>query len=176
MDKKYIEWKPPIAKWYNVKKEAYEFIYNQAKDRFEDILSESESITNKSIKMIVALAGFLGFFVGYVKDKSLDIPYYKYGFALFIIVDAILLFILISPKEIKNRGLIPSKSIPKNLDADEDKDYQTELVYYQGIIIMQDNCDFMINKNKCRATFYQWALGLFLLVFAAILALFVHFL
>jgi hypothetical protein len=163
----FIKYRPPIDKWYNVKKDAYQLIYSQAKERLEDVLSESESITNKSIKMITALAAFLGFFIGFVKQNHLEIGYQSVFF-LFVLIDAILLYILVAPKEIKNRGLSPDRSIPKDLDADEDKDFQIELVYYQTIIVLQDNIDFMIYKNTGRATLYKWSLLLFLLIFAAV--------
>lgn len=52
-----IKWLPPIDKWYNVGKEAYEIIYAEAKERFEDIISESESIANKSITMFFSGSG-----------------------------------------------------------------------------------------------------------------------
>jgi len=162
-----VKYRPPIEKWYNVKLEAYTVIYQQAKERFEDILSESESITNKSIKMIAALAAFLGFIIGFAKQNGLVAGYHVVFFIL-ALADAMMLFILIAPKEVKHRGLPPDRSIPKNLDAEDDKDFQAELVYYQSIVLLQDNIDFMINKNNYRAALYKWALLLFLMLVAGV--------
>lgn len=166
MAEKNISWLPPIKNWYKVSKEAYSLIYQQAKERFEDVMSESESITNKSIKMIFGLAAFLGGIIGFYKGNDLATRYMGVFF-IFILIEAILLFILIVPKDVRWRGLSPKKSIPENLDSEDDREHQTELVYYYSISILQDNIDFMIEKNTKRALIYKIALILFLMIFAS---------
>ena len=161
------KWMPPIKKWYNVKKGAYALIHKEAKERLEDVLSESESITNKSIKMITALAAFLGFFIGLVVNNKWQIGYLSVFFII-VLVDAIMLYILIAPKYVKWRGLSPKISIPNNFDADEDKEFQEEMIYYTSIVVLQDNIDFMLKRNNERASLYKWALLLFLVLFTAI--------
>lgn len=61
-----INWKPNFKKRYNVEKSAYEIILKQAEAKHEDVLQESESITNKSIKITTSLVALFSFFIGSV--------------------------------------------------------------------------------------------------------------
>ena len=65
-------------------------------------------------------------------------------------------------------GYIAKVLIPKNLDDEDDRDFQEEMIYYTSIVILQDNIDSMIEKNGKRAKLYQWALILFLILFTAV--------
>jgi hypothetical protein len=167
-----IKWRPPFNKWYKIDKEAYKIIFEQAQKRFEDVMGESESVTDKSIKMISILSGILGVLIGvYFNQKVTHIPFWlKGGIILLAAAEAFLLFNLIAPKQNRNRGMTPEFSIPKDLDNDEDQKMQAELVYFQSIILLQDNIDFMIEKNKKRAQCYKLALVIFLILFSTTIA------
>ncbi|WP_183556452.1 hypothetical protein [Mucilaginibacter sp. SP1R1] len=161
-----IQWKPAIKKWYNVNKESYKLIYEAAKERFEEVSSESESITNKSITMLTALIGLFGFFIGTLKPQNnID---FLWALIPLMVIDVWYLFLLIAPKNIRQRGLSPSESIPINLDNDEDQEVQTELVYYQMIVHYENNTSIMKSKNEKRIEHFKIALFLFLLILALI--------
>jgi hypothetical protein len=157
------KWKPDFKKWYEVNKDAYKIVFEQAEKKMEDVLSESESITNKSIKMVAAVAAMFAFFVGFLVQKNIPVGYNAVFIIVFIVNVTGILF-LIFPKEVRGRGVSPKKLLPKNLDAEDDKNFQEQMIYYSGIVILQDNIDFMIDKNTSRAKWYlAW------LIFALVL-------
>lgn len=152
-------WAPKISKWYKVDTESYKIIFGEGKERFEDVMSESESITNKAIKMLT-IAGAIGSFSLTLILKN-SVP------QLFSIVLLIVFFglfgvivKLIFPKKIKNRGFSPQYSFVEMLDDPDDKDYQQQLVYYNLICMLQENITYMIIKNKSRARYYIAAIVL----------------
>lgn len=147
------KWYPDFKKWYNVDTASYKLVFEQAEKKMEDVLSESESITNKSIKMVATVAAMFAFFVGFLIKKNIPIGYNSIFIAVFIVNVTGILF-LVFPKEVRGRGLSPKKLLPTNLDNEEDKNYQEQMIYYSGIVILQDNIDFMINKNTNRANWY----------------------
>lgn len=163
---KYSKWEPEF-RWYEINADAYKLILDQGKERFEDIMSESESITNKSIRMLIALAAFSGFLIDFFLKEPISLRLYLGAAVIFsaVIGDVFILYILISPKQIKNRGLAPKLTIDKDIDDTENKAFQVELTYYRSIVLTQQNIDDMINKNEKRAKLYKIALVLFLLIF-----------
>lgn len=164
-----------ISKWYNVDVEAYKIFHELAKEKFEDVSQESESITNKSFKMIGALAAFTGFLIGvistanFIEGKNFIIVV---STILIIISDAILLYLLVVPKGIIQRGISPELSIVKDFDSPDDKEYQVQLAYYTAISLLQDNIDIMRGRNKNRINLYRWSLNvsLLLILFIAYIA------
>lgn len=159
-----ISWKPDFYKWYNVNKDSYVFIFEQAEKRLEDILSESESITNKSIKMVTAVVAMFAFYIGFLIQKNIPIAYNSIFIGLFIINVSAIVY-LIFPKEVKCRGVAPKILIPSKLDSEDDKEFQVEMLYYSGITILQDNIDYMLDKNSFRAKIYLASLLLALFQF-----------
>ena len=158
-------WKPDFEKWYNVNKDAYKFIFEQAEKKLNDVLSESESITDKSIKMVTAVVAMFAFFVGFLIQKHIPLGYNSIFIVLFIINVSGIIY-LIFPKEVKGRGLAPKILIPPKLDDREDKEFQSEMLYYRAITTIQDNIDFMRNKNYCRANVYLVCLIMALALFS----------
>jgi hypothetical protein len=157
------KWKPDFEKWYNVNKDAYKFIFSQAEKKLEDVLSESESITNKSIKMITAVVAMFAFFIGFLVQKSIPIGYNSVFIILFIVNVAGILF-LIFPKEVKGRGFVPSELLPEKLDKADDKDFQEEMLYYCAVVKLEDDIQSMRLKNSSRAKIYLTCLILALLL------------
>ena len=88
------KWKPDFKKWYDVDKNAYKLVFEQAEKKMEDVLSESESITNKSIKMVAAVATMFAFFVGFLVQKNISIGYNSIFIIVFIANVTGILFIV----------------------------------------------------------------------------------
>lgn len=149
------KWYPDFDKWYNVNKDAYKFIFEQAEKKLEDVLSESESITNKSIKWITGVVAIFGFFVGFLIQKSIPIGYNSIFMIFFVLNVAGLLF-LVFPKEVKGKGFIPSELLPEKLDSPDDKDYQQELLYYYAIVKIEEDINLMRKKIQSERIF-TWA-------------------
>lgn len=166
-----IEWKPNFEKWYNVNKESYKLIYELAKERFEEVSSESESITDKAIKMLTAVVSLFGFFIGFALKQQSNY-WFIYVLIPLVVADIYYLYHLLTPKESRLRGLPPSESIPKDLDNKEDQEFQTELVYYQIIVHYQNNISIMKKKNEDRIINYKIAIKLSLLILS-IMSIFV---
>lgn len=159
-------WKPDFHKWYNVNKNAYKFIFEQAIRKLDDVLSESESITDKSIKMATAVSSMFAFFIGFLVQSKTPIGYNSIFIILFIINIAGIVF-LIFPKEVKGRGFQPSELLPKNLDDPEDKDFQEEILYYCSIVNLENDISLMRKKNSDRAKIYLVCLILALMLFVS---------
>lgn len=159
-------WKPDFEKWYNVNKDAYKFIFDQGEKKLEDVLSESESITNKAIKMIVSAVVMFSFFVSFLIQLHKPIGYNLVFYFLFI-GDIVAIIFLIRPKEVKGRGFAPSELLPKKLDNKEDEKYQEELLYYFAIVKMEEDIQIMRKKNSGRANLYLGCLILTIVVFVA---------
>lgn len=160
-------WFPDFAStWYKVNRESYKIIYAEAKEKLEDTLSESESITNKSIKMIAALVAMFSFYVGFFIQNHIAIGYNAVFLLPFLVIVCMVLY-LIFPKEIKGRGFRPKEFLPEKLDEEEDKNYQLELLYYSGIVKLQEDIEFMEDKNAARAKIYLASLIGALVVFIA---------
>lgn len=161
------KWSPDFKKtWYKVNKEAYKIIVTEAKEKMEDTLSESESITNKSIKMITALVVMFGFYIGFFVQNHLKFDSSIPFLLPFFIIGCGIIY-LIFPKKIRGRGFEPKELIPKELDAEEDKEYQEEILYYALIEKLQEDIDFMNNKNMHRARIYLFCMIGMLVLFIA---------
>lgn len=158
-------WKPDFEKWYHVNKDAYKFIFTQAEKKLEDVLSESESITNKSIKLITATVSMFAFFIGFILQKNILIGY-NVIMVIFFISNVVCIIFLIFPKEVKGRGFVPSELLPKRLDHPDDKEYQEEMLYYCAIVKLEEDIKTMRQKNKARSKIYliNLILSLILLV------------
>lgn len=157
------KWKPDFEKWYDVNKECYKFLFNQAEKKHEDVLSESESITNKSIKLITILVTMFAFFVGFLIQKNILFGYNSV-FVLIFIVNVVTAIFLVFPKEVRGRGFVPSELLPERLDSPEDKDYQEQMLYYSAVVKLEDNIQTMRKNNAFRAKIYLACLLLALIL------------
>jgi hypothetical protein len=172
-----IALKKKIDKWYNVDQEVYLSVFDLAKERLEDILAESESITNKSIKITTGLLAFVGVFAGYFSANQNLITNFTPLLAwsgLPIFVNILTLVWLIFPKQTANKGLPPLIALVDDFDNPDDKENQMQLLYFNSIVVIQDNIDFMISKNELRAKFYSVSLILFLALIIYIPAITVY--
>lgn len=164
------------AKWYDIEIEAYKIIYDNAKDKFEDVISESESITNKSFKIISAAA-----IVAVFSFNQLNRYIAKYWLfpleiilAILFISIGLILMGLLFPKEIRGRGIRPTISIPAELSNGLNTKIQDKMVYYNIISIIQENIEIMIHKNTQRAIYYGYSMRIFFITISLIMgALFV---
>ena len=160
------KWLPDFNKWYQIDKDAYKLIFQQAEKKLEDVLSESESLTDKSIKMVMAVVAMFAFFLGFIIQQHIPLGYNSIFIVLFLLNVFGIIF-LIFPKEVKRRGFSPQVFIPNNLDNEEDKGFQEEILYYNGIVLLQENIEFMRDKNNYRARIYLYCLIMALTLFCA---------
>jgi hypothetical protein len=157
-------WKDIVKDWETIPIGAYEFLFSQAKDRYDEVMSESESITNKSINLLTIAIGAITGFVGYNFTSNPSEAFIVLLTLLFI-PNFIALGILLFPKNISQRGSPPNEVFIDYLDnnglIDDEK---TKLVYYHELIRYQTRLEFMNKKNSSRHYAYGIALVLTLLV------------
>ncbi len=152
-----------IHKWYDIEIEAYKVAFDLAKERFDDILAESESITDKTIKMISGILIFTGFFTSILFSKEnlirdhTDLLTWS---AVPILIDIVVLCLLLFPKKANNRGLPPIVSFVKDFDNKENTGFHQQLMYYNCLSVLQANIDNMISLNEKRAKIYTISLYL----------------
>ena len=151
------KWLPDFKKWYDVSKESYILINNEAKSRMEEVLSESESITNKSIQFIAAIIAISGFFFKTFIDAKISLSN-NWWLVVFFVIPSIFFTVLLFPKEVRGRGFQPKEFIVDNLDNNEDLNHQEQIIYYNSIVNLQGNIEFMMQKNSKRARLYKLGL------------------
>lgn len=167
MDKQpHQRWTEKISKWENVSVDEYKLIFDLAKERFEDVLSETESITDKSIKIFTAAIVFCGFLVGIItQNKKFHLPILWIDITIGLITSTIFfVVIVIWPRGTRRRGLPPIVSTTPNFDNDEDKGYLLQKLYYNCIGVFQDNIDLTISRNKERIIYYNFVQVSFVLL------------
>ncbi len=59
------KWDDIAKDWETIPLESYKFLFSQAKEKFDEVISESISITEKSINLtkvtVVSMTGFVGY-------------------------------------------------------------------------------------------------------------------
>lgn len=170
-DKKHPIPKSVINKWYNVDVKAYEIAYGLAKERFDDISKESESITDKSIKITSGILIITAFYISIIINKEAFLKEHAWLLllpALGVVGILIFMIMLILPKKVISRGLSPLLSFQHDFDNSEDINHQEKLIYFQSLSVLQYNIDYMTKRNKKRAIKYKWAIissiGLFIVL------------
>jgi len=153
-------WKEIAKDWEKIPPDTYKFLFSQAKERYDEIISESESMTNKAVSLTTISIAALTAFVGYnfkVKPEACSVTILGALYLLNIIVLAKLLF----PKNIIMKGSPPNEIFNDYLDnpqyLPEDK---IAIVYYHELVRYQERMDIMTKKNKIRQAFYATAVCL----------------
>lgn len=152
-------------KWSEINVEAYKIIYTEGKERLKDAINDSENITNKAIKLLSALLSLFGIAVGFIIQQKINVGF-NIIFLVPMLLSILILIWILFPKQAKEYGIQPNILIPKNFDSKEDKEYQSELLYYSAIRIIQERIDFMIKQNEYRTKCFNVILFSFILSLA----------
>jgi len=157
------KWTSKINHWYNIGPKEYEFIFKQAKEKFDDILSENESITSKSIKMATAIVAFAGFYLGIALQNHLflDHRFLVFTILILLLINLLIIGSIIFPRKGYNKGISPDLITDSDFDNEDDKDYYLAKLYYTAIGILQDKIDNTIILNTERIKTYKIALVVF---------------
>jgi hypothetical protein len=57
------DWVPGIIDWGKIPIETYKFIFDRSEKRFDDILLDSEVVTERSIKLLSAVVLSISYFI-----------------------------------------------------------------------------------------------------------------
>lgn len=156
-------WKDIVKDWEKVPIEAYKFLFSQAKDRYDEFMSESESISNKAITLatitVAAISGFASYkFTGNPNHGFLIV------LTLLFVGDLSCLGLLLFPKKILQRGSPPNETFIDYLDNGElVDDEKTKLIYYKELKRYQEKMNTMEKVNSVRHLLYGIALCLTIL-------------
>ncbi|HYF04477.1 MAG TPA: hypothetical protein VEC36_13930 [Patescibacteria group bacterium] len=152
------EWEGIVKDWENIPIETYTFIFSQVKDRYEEYMSESESITNKTFTLAAITVAGLSAFAGFKFGKAPN-PIFFNVVMLVYGVNILCIFNLIFPKSIIQRGS-PPKSIFKDYLDDPlyEGDEKTKLAYYMELRKYQDRMDVMDERLTTRKYVYVFLL------------------
>lgn len=154
-----IQWKPDFERnWSKINLDTYGFIIKQAEKNFDELISESESITNKSIKILTFNSILFSFFFSYSKQFN-HYTSYRIELVMPLILFLGVVFIvmkLMFPKRIRFKGFSPKDllSDASNLDS-EDESFHLQILYYITIVKLEDNILVMKAINTCRAKLYK---------------------
>jgi hypothetical protein len=151
-------WSDIVKDWEQVPLESYKFLFSQAKERFDEIISESVSITEKSMNLtkvtVVAMSGFVGY--NFKVNPGLE---WIVLLSFLFIVNLICLVILMFPKGVVFKGSPPKEIFCDYLDnSNYNNEEKTTIVYYHELIRYQERIDNMTNRNGQRHLFYGVAL------------------
>ena len=156
-------WKDIVKDWEKVPIEAYKFLFSQAKDRYDEFMLESESISNKAITLATIMVAAISGFASYKFTGNSN-----HGFLIILIVlflaDVFCLGLLLFPKNILQRGSPPNEIFIDYLDNTElVDDEKTKLIYYNELKRYQEKMNAMEKVNRYRHWFYVIALCLTIL-------------
>jgi len=156
-------WNDIVKDWDKVPIEAYKFLFSQAKDRYDEFMSESESISNKAITLATITVAAISGFASYKFTGNSNQGFLVILISLFV-VDLFCLGLLLFPKNILQRGSPPNEIFIDYLDNSElVDDEKTKLIYYNELKRYQTKMNSMEKVNKYRHWFYGIALCLTIL-------------
>jgi hypothetical protein len=164
-----------FKEWDSLPDRTYKFIITQAKENFEECLSESESITDKSIKFVIAIFGFFGAFIAAIICSR--VPGWLIILCIiFFATDLYYWTKLIFPKDIIPRGSKPFDLFNKEFDNPEFTETdKIRLVYFNECVRYEDRITNMNTLNQIRISKYKKAIWLFLCSLVLILVVYLVF-
>ncbi len=162
------DWSPPISDWGKVEDKVYEFTFEQAKERFNESMSVSEDITNKSTKLLIGFASFVTAAFGV--SFKVQVPIWLMIVVIIAyIIDLLLIIYLLRNKFLPFRGDMPDESFVTQIDDPEickTQEEQIKLVYYHSLKRYNKKIIYIDKINEKRASVYQATLTLTFILFA----------
>lgn len=151
-------WKDIAKDWEQIPLEAYKFLFSQAKDRFDEVISESISLTEKSINLTKITVATVTGFIGYNYKNNPNMEWIVLLGFLFL-ANLICLVILMFPKGVIFKGSPPKEIFCEYLDNNSYiPDEKIAIIYYHELIRYQAKIDTMNTKNSQRQLFYGIAI------------------
>jgi len=151
-------WDKICKDWENIPLESYKFLFNQAKDRYDEIISESISITEKSINLTKLAVTILSGFVAY-NFKVKPGPEWIVILSFFFLIDLLCLIVLMFPKGVIFKGSPPKELFKDHLDnTTYSDDEKVIVIYYHELVRYQERIEKMNERNNQRQRFYGFAL------------------
>lgn len=159
---------PDIAKeWDKIPLTTYQFLFSQVKDRYDEVIAESESVTEKAFKLISISGAFVMAVVGLIVKTNPQLSF-TVILAILYVVNFLCLIKLLFPKQVIPKGSPPNEILIDYLDSTNyDADEKNRAAYYQELIRYQHRMDEMSIRITERHKFYKVSLILTILNTAA---------
>jgi hypothetical protein len=153
-------WQDIAKDWENIPLETYQFIYSQAKERFDEVHSESESITQKAFTLTSLTVGAVSGFVAYNLKTTPNAMWIVLLSFLFV-GNVFCLIKLLFPKGVVLKGSPPTEIFNDYLDnSDLNQEEKKIVVYYHELVRYQERIELMTARNSRRHLFYGISLSL----------------
>lgn len=133
MSKDNQAWENILEGWDSFPIEAYELALSESKENFEELATDSENITDKSIRiLILSISSSIGFTI-YLLESSQNIGYYLFIPLLLFGVICIQSIKLMFPKQIIPRGTKPEHIMLNIYDNYDNEKSKLNALYYNTI-------------------------------------------
>lgn len=168
-----ILWESDVADWEKVSIDTYKYVIDQAKERLNEMLEESQAITKRGMSILLSYIAALSGLLGYAFSEKSKITHGSGGIICFSICIAILsiysftlLFQLIYPQEVFYKGSHPKDLFYNEVFKDVSAEEGFKNVLYGEIERIQDKILRMSISNARRSIQYRRTLKISLLLIA----------
>lgn len=169
-------WEPNIENWDSIGIDSYRFILEQAKVRFDEGLIESETLTERGMKITFATMTFAAGLLG-ISFKAKADDFIVVALTIGYAVTFVLLYLLLYSKKLVLRGSPPIEIFNKSLEKpDYSENDRLSLLYYNEICRYQDRIDKNKTVNAYRQKYYLLCLALTIVLFIATVGYVIHLL
>ena len=146
-------WIPDIIDWDKIPIETYKFIFDRSEKRFDDILLDSEVVTERSIKLLSAVVLSISYFIA-LKNYNICHPII-FLVSILYFINIILLLILIFPRNLVSKGASPKELFHRGIETSKNSENYSEnekkiIPYYYEILRLQKSIDINRKSNKRR--------------------------
>lgn len=155
------DWIPEIKDWEKVTLKTYDFLYKRAKEKFDEVLEDSEVLTSRTIKLLSAIVISLTYFVTLkYQDICLCLLFF---IVILYMVDFIVLIKLLFPKQLMSRGTAPEDILIDGLITDKNGiEYspllKSKVAYYYVMTLLQRGINMNKESNRKRQELYKIAI------------------
>lgn len=157
-------WQPDVRNWDTIPIESFKVILENVKERFNDVLGEMQSITEKSYNIIKASLALQSFTLAAIL-KHANIDFFLLAlFAASSISSWYLGYFLVAPKFALQKGLAGKDIRWSEYDEPEHKSYQIQLTYQMMIVTYQDAITMQQKLNSERMELFKLMLLNFIFV------------
>jgi hypothetical protein len=169
-----VLWNEEINTWKRVSIESYQFVLLQAKERLDEVINESRTITTSGMKILLVyvttlpgLAGYIfsghkSFILGFTTIIAVSVA------ALFAIYIFTLLISLIAPGSIFYKGSQPKDIFKEEIFINHDSQMALKILLFVEINRIQDKIERIQTNNKKRINQYRSVLRVSLILVAVL--------
>lgn len=160
----------PIKHWDKISDDIYKDMINEAKIKLDEIVSQSENITDKCIKMLVINGAILLWFSKYVSDNSYSLnPFIVISISILLSFNFWNLITIVFPRSnVRVKGTSPSAILESNVSeitiGDDKRNYsdseRQKVYYYLQCWRYDDSIISYREKLEARAIKYKYAIVL----------------